>query len=80
MELVSIAPAAKKQFSIVRILRGSIAEESGFSVHDPVDIQRIRLNKEKDAIYAELYTKKRKNGYFDVNIAIGAPLDSPYYF
>ncbi|MDR3284875.1 MAG: S1C family serine protease [Treponema sp.] len=80
MELTPISAAVRKQYSVARILKGSIADESGFSVQDPVDVLRVRISKEKDLIYAELYTKKRKNGYFDVNIAIGAPLDSPWYF
>ena len=41
---------------------------------------KIEVPKTKDAIYAQLYTKKRKNGYFEVSLAVGAPLDSPFYF
>jgi S1-C subfamily serine protease len=80
MELVPIAASSRRKYSVTKVLRGSIADEAGFSVQDPVDVLRIQLSKEKDALYAELYTKKRKNGYFEVNIAIAAPLDSPYYF
>jgi S1-C subfamily serine protease len=80
MELLSTSATSKRRYAVTRVLRGSIADESGFSVQDPVDVLKVRVNPDKDAIYAELYTKKRKNGYFDVNIAIGAPLDSPYYF
>jgi hypothetical protein len=60
--------------------KGSIADQSGFSPQDPVDVLKIQVTKEKDALFAEVYTKKRKNGYFDVSISIGAPLDSPNYF
>jgi S1-C subfamily serine protease len=80
MELVPVSETSRKQYSVSRVLKGSIADESGFSEQDPVNVLRIRLNKEKDSIYAELYTKKRKNGYFDLSIAIAASLDSPYYF
>ncbi|MDR3311714.1 MAG: S1C family serine protease [Spirochaetaceae bacterium] len=80
MELQPLSTGSKKRFSVIRVLKGSIADESGFSTHDPVDVMKVRISKEKDVIYAELFTKKRKNGYFDMSIAIGAPLDSPYYF
>lgn len=80
MELKSATHKNKKSYTVVSVLPGEIADESGFSVHDPVDIIKIEVPKTKDAIYAQLYTKKRKNGYFDVSLAVGAPLDSPFYF
>jgi hypothetical protein len=80
MQLQPVSESSKKRYSVTRVLRGSVADESGFSVQDPVEVMKVRLTKEKDVIYAELYTKKRKNGYFDMSIAIGAPLNSPYYF
>lgn len=80
MELKSATHKNKKSYTVVSVLPGEIADESGFSVHDPVDIIKIEVPKTKDAIYAQLYTKKRKNGYFEVSLAVGAPLDSPFYF
>lgn len=79
MELAPIGGSGKK-YTVRSILKGSTADESGFSVHDPVQIVRIQLSDEEDVIYAQLYTKKRKNGYFEVSIMVGAVLDSPYYF
>lgn len=79
MELTPVS-SGKKKYTISRILKGSTADESGFSVHDPVEIVKITVSEEEDIMYAQVYTKKRKNGYFEVNIMIGAALDSPYYF
>ena len=62
------------------IVKGGIADESGFSQNDPVEIIRTKLFEDDGAVYAELYTKKRKSGYLDVNLAVGAPLDSLYFF
>ena len=80
MELQSATDKNKKSYTVGAVLPGEIADESGFSVHDPVEIIKIEVPKTKDALYAQLYTKKRKNGYFEVSIAVGAPLDSPFYF
>ena len=80
MELKSASDKNKKNYTVVSVLPGDIADESGFSVHDPVEIVKVEVPKTKDALYAQLYTKKRKNGYFEVSIAVGAPLDSPFYF
>ncbi len=80
MELQSATAKNKKSYTVVSVLPGEIADESGFSVHDPVDIIKIEVPKTKDALYAQLYTKKRKNGYFEVSIGVAAPLDSPFYF
>lgn len=80
MELKSATDKNKKSYTVVSVLPGEIADESGFSVHDPVEIVKVEVPKTKDALYAQLYTKKRKNGYFEVSIAVGAPLDSPFYF
>jgi S1-C subfamily serine protease len=85
MELVSVSSANKRQYSVKKIIRGGIADESGFSENDPVEILRVRLiesqgENARGYLQAELYTKNRKNGYLDVGLAIGAPLDNPYYF
>jgi S1-C subfamily serine protease len=80
MELIPVSNSSRRSYSITRVLKGSIADQSGFSPQDPVDVLKIQVSKEKDALLAQVYTKKRKNGYFDLAITIGAPLDSPNYF
>ncbi len=80
MELIPSSVANKNQFSIASIVKGGIADESGFSVHDPVEIRKTVLSENKDAVFIETFTKKRKSGYFEVNVSIGAALDSPFIF
>mgnify|MGYP001640137997 FL=1 len=80
MELVPASVGNKRRFSVQSIIKGSSADESGFSVHDPVEILKTRLFEEDRALYAELYTKKRKSGYLEVGLALYAPLDSLYFF
>ena len=80
MELVPSSASNRRKFSVQTIVKGSNADESGFSVNDPVEIIRTKLLEDRQAVYAEVYTKKRKSGYLEVNLAVGAPLDSPYLF
>lgn len=80
MKMVRVSPSNKKKYSIVRIIKGSVADETGFSENDPIELLGIDFSPEKEAAYIKLYAKKRKNGYLDVSLGFSAGLDSPYYF
>ena len=80
MRLVSVSSSNSKKYQIESVIKGSVADESGFSESDPIEIRNIRLNDDNSVIYAEIYAKNRKKGYLDGIMGIGAQLDSPYYF
>ena len=80
MQLVHVSTSNSRKYSIEQILKGSVADESGFSENDPVEIRNIKLLEDNSVIYAEIYAKNRKKGYLDGVMAIGSQLDSPYYF
>ncbi|MBQ9205992.1 MAG: trypsin-like peptidase domain-containing protein [Treponema sp.] len=80
MKLVAVSSSNSRKYSIEQIIKGSVADESGFSENDPIEIRNIQLNDDNSGMYAEIYAKNRKKGYLDGVMAIGAPLDSPYYF
>ncbi|HOS29513.1 MAG TPA: S1C family serine protease [Treponemataceae bacterium] len=80
MDLTPSSTLNKNVYTINSIIQGSIADENGFSVLDPVEVKRNKLLEENQILYAELFTRKRSNAYFEVNIAIAAPLDSPFIF
>lgn len=80
MELVPVSTESRRKYSVVSVLKGSAADDAGFSEHDPVDVLKVEFNDDKSQAYIELYTKKRKNGYLDVSLGLTAVLDSPYYF
>ena len=80
MKMEAVSTLTTKKYSITQIIKGGVADESGFSENDPVEINRIRFSDDKSAISAEIYAKNRKKGYLDIGIALAAPLDSPYYF
>lgn len=80
IKLVSTSTFSKKKFNVTQVLKGSSADEAGFSENDPVEILGIEFNKEKTAGIVQLYVKRRKKGYLDIGIALPLTVDSPYYF
>lgn len=80
MELKNSSSMNKNKFIVNKVIRGSIADESGFSELDPLQIFRTYLSKEEDVFYAEVYSKKKSNGYLDLSLVVAAPLDSENFF
>ena len=70
----------KDRYSVVSLVRGSIADESGFSEQDSVELRKIDFNDEYDLVSVQFMTKRRKSGYLDAFIGLTASLDSPSYF
>lgn len=69
-----------KKYLVTSIVRGSIADESGFSEQDLIEIRDVNIDTENRAVSVQLYTKKRKSGYLESYIGLSASLDSPSYF
>lgn len=80
IELAASSTIFKRQYTITKVIRGSIADENGFSEMDPVYITDVDFNEDKTAVSIQMNTRKRKKGYLDITMRIGAGLDSPYYF
>lgn len=80
MKLIKITEGFSKKYTIENIIRGSIADETGFSETDPVTIQTIKFDNDKSVIYVDLYAKSRRKGYLEVAMSLAAPLDNPYFF
>ncbi|MBQ9239192.1 MAG: peptidase S1, partial [Treponema sp.] len=80
MELVPSSTLSRRQYMVQRILTGSIADEAGFSVNDPVAVMRVRFSDDKDVMYTELSTRRSKKGFLDIVIGLPAQLNSPHYF
>lgn len=68
------------RYTVASVVRGSIADESGFSEMDVVEIREFVTDSENGIASVQLYTKRRKSGYLDAFIGLGASLDSPSYF
>ena len=66
----------KKNYVITRVAKGSIADEAGFSKDDPITIQDWQVDKDKGVVILQLYVKKRKSGFMESVIQIGAYMES----
>ena len=80
MKLINVSSFSSRKYSIQSIIRGSTADETGFSENDFVNVQSVEFNADRSAAYITIYAKQRKKGYLDVPVGLIAPLDSPYYF
>lgn len=80
MALTPSSTTNKNMYTILSVIQGSVADENGFSALDPVEVKRSKLLEKNQILYTELFTRKRSNAYFEVNIAVAAPLDSPFIF
>lgn len=69
-----------KSYLVSSLVRGGIADESGFSELDTVEIREVKVDKKTGYVSARLYTKRRAKGYLDAFIGLMASLDSPSYF
>lgn len=80
MELYPSSTTNKKLYTITKVLNGTTADEMGFSENDPITIQKVEVDNKNEMIVAQLYVQRRKKGFLDVSMILGAPYDSPYYF
>jgi len=62
------------EYVIRRVIRGSVADESGFSVDDPVSIKGWVVDREKNYALLQLYVKKKKSGFLESVIQIATYL------
>ncbi len=80
MKLIPVSTSSNKKYSIEYVLKGSVADESGFSESDPIQIRDIQFDDDKTAMFVSFDTKNRKKGYLDISMVLSASLNSPYYF
>jgi hypothetical protein len=64
-------------YLVRKVVRGSIADEAGFSEQDPVSINRLRIMEDAGLALLEISVKKRRMGYLETNMQLPAWLDSP---
>ena len=70
----------KKSFRITDVIPGSYADEAGFSTGDYLEIRTMELQKDQDAVYTQIYTKRRKSAYLDTFMDLWSYIDNPAYF
>lgn len=62
-------------FSIAKVWPGSIADESGLSENDPISLKRFFVDRAQQAVFIQIYVKKRKAGFLESIIQIPASLE-----
>ena len=80
MELTPSSTLYSRKYTIMNILNGGIADESGFSVTDPIYVSDVEFVDNNSVILVSVNTRKKKKGYLDISMRIGNRLDSQYYF
>lgn len=80
MELKPGSSTNKNLYVIERIVKGSLADTSGFTVEDPVQVLKTEMDVKNGVGAIQIYAKKRNNGYLDTGVGYSVPLDTQYYF
>ncbi|NLC92360.1 MAG: PDZ domain-containing protein [Treponema sp.] len=79
MKLIPSSTLNKNSFRIDKIINGSVADMSGFAENDRITVNNVKIDIEKNVIYATFTTRTRKNAYIDISLGLSVNLDSPYY-
>jgi S1-C subfamily serine protease len=64
-------------FLVKKVVRGSVADETGLSERDPISIRGLRIEEEDGYALLEINVKKRSLGYLETTMYLMAALDSP---
>jgi serine protease Do len=64
-----------KTYVIRRVYPGGVADETGLSVNDPLSIQGFEIDEENRAGYLQIVIKKKKAGFVERAIQLGAYLE-----
>jgi hypothetical protein len=64
-------------YLIKKVVRGSIADETGLSENDPLSIRGWRIMEDPGYAVLDIDVKKRRMGYLETSMELLAPLESP---
>ncbi|GAB6392307.1 MAG: S1C family serine protease [Treponematales bacterium] len=64
-------------YLIKRVVRGSIADETGLSENDPMSIRGFKVFEKEGYAELQINIKKRRMGYLETTLQLYAPLESP---
>jgi membrane-associated protease RseP (regulator of RpoE activity) len=63
-----------KEYRVLRVLPGSVADESGISDDDSLDLNEWRYLKNQKAVSIQVTVKRRKSGYLESTMQLAAPI------
>lgn len=64
-------------FTVRKVLRGSAADEAGFSEGDPVSITGLRVDEDAGFALMDVFVKRRRMGYLEATLRMPAALEIP---
>lgn len=67
--------AITPQYQIKKVVRGSIADESGLSENDPLTIQGFSVDEKQGLVFLDISIKRRKMGYLEVMMRLYGSLE-----
>ncbi len=65
----------KTRYSVKKVYQGSIADDVGLSVNDPFSVQKWSVLEDKKVVLANIRIKKRKAGFLETGVQLGAYLE-----
>ena len=65
----------EKTYAIRRIYPGSVADETGLSINDPLAIKNWHIDEENRIAFLQIIVKKRKAGFIERAVQLGAYLE-----
>jgi S1-C subfamily serine protease len=65
------------QYLVKKVVRGSVADEAGFSENDSLSIGALHLDEANGVASLDVTVKKRRMGYLETSMRLPALLDSP---
>ncbi len=67
-------------YRVSKILQGSFVHETGFSLEDYIELSSLNYDEAREALYTQIYTKRRSAGYVGTFMALYSPLDKRSFF
>lgn len=80
LQLIPTSSSRRKDFIVKSIIKGTAADELGFSENDPLTVFNLKLDKKNKYLIAQIYTKRKKKGFMDITLQMVSAFDNPYYF
>jgi hypothetical protein len=69
----------RDNYTVRRVLPGSIADETGLSKDDPLSIQGWQVDSENRYALLRIYVKKRKSGFLESAVQLAAYLETDIF-
>ena len=65
IEVREVGGFLETDYVVEKVIQGSIADNTGISVSDPVNLQQWRVDREKRYVILQIYIKKKKAGFLE---------------